>query len=437
MALPSRFLKPAANRSSQTKRGKKPMKVPGRPAGGVNPTIIGVVLSVLAHGLLIAFGPRADFSFAALTEAAQQQDAEETIVPLVEISPGDRARLPGFAQPRRIQPSPTGLNGLALQPGLPSTISRLPTPRTTTPRGRTQARSLPSATSRNQAARRSSLPSNITSRTLSPSAFGTRRTPSSSTTRTSQQTTLLPPSVPLPRESELSGISSSSSGIQLGTQLPLGTQNGVPAAPGTRAPSTDSPTDSAQDLLTSRIEAPTGSNGRPNTETDVEIARRDPDTELPITGEEQGESIPIAPPVVDTAAAQKDAPRLLAGFTYDGRETTQEEADSNLETWIAATAENKSDLESATASVEIDSKFKVCKDIPPNEGLIGVVINPDGSQEQAQVLRSVGYDILNRQALSAVEYEDFGQPDKSTQYQVTVEVIYEPEGCVEDLPEVE
>ena len=452
MAIPSRFLKPAANRSPKQdngknngeKTGKKPSQKPGKPAGkvagAISPTVVGVALSVFAHGLLIAFGPRTNFSFAALTEAAQQQDAEDTIVPLVEISPADRARLPGFAQPRRIQPSPTGLNSLALPPGLPNTAGRrLPTPQTSTAsRSRAQARSLPSATPRTQIRGRSSLPSNITSRTLSPSSFGTRRTPSRNDTRTSQPTAVLP-STPITDQLDLGGLTSSSSGIQLNPQAGVGTQNGVPNAPGTRPANSETRTGSAQDLLSREIEAQSGSNAiAQGGATDTEVARgSSPGLPPSQEGEEQGENIPITPPAVDTAAAQQDAPRLLDGFIYDGRETTEAEAEDNLEAWLAATAENKSDLEGATADIEIDSKFKVCKDTPPNQGLIGVLVNPDGSQEQAQVLRSIGYDILNRQALSAVEFKDFGQPDRPTQYQVTIDVIYQPEGCVEDLPEVE
>jgi len=446
MAIPTRFLKPAANRSSKEDAGKKPDKKPskkpskrperaaGRSNIAINPTVIGGLLSICAHGLFIAFGPRTDFSFAALTEAAQQQDAEETIVPLVEISPADRSRLPGFAQPRRLSTPPSGLNGLALNPGVgfPNTYSRGTTPRSgATTRSQTQARSIPSTTSRTQTRR--PLSSSTTSRTLSPYQFNTRPTPSRSNTRTSQTTTVLPSDI-LSEQQRLEG--NSALDLQLGTQLGLGTQNGTPNPPGTRSSSSDSST-RAEDLLTNRIEEAQagGSQNIPDRGTG-DIALNNPEPN-PAIGEEEGQNIPITPPVVATAPAQKDASRLLDGFVYDGRETTETEAESNVESWIEATARDTSEIASATANIEIDSKFKVCKDNPPNPGLIGVLINPDGSQEQAQVLRSVGYDILNRQALSAVEYKDFGQPEQVTQYQVTIDVIYEPEGCVKELPDVE
>ena len=442
MAIPSRFLKPAANRSPKKEPGKKPQKMPGTFAGkstsAVSPTLIGVVLSVFAHTLIIAFGPRTDFSFAALTEAAQEQDTEETIVPLVNISPADRTRLPSFAQPRRTQPVPTGLDGLALPPGIPNTATRrVPPARARTTIGsRTQTRGLPSATPQSQTRRRSSLPSSITSRTLSPSTFSTRRTPSRSSTRTSQPTAVLPSGTA--EQLDLSGITSSSSGLQLDTQQGLGTQNGVPAPPGTPTPNNQSPTGSASDLLTQAIEAAQANGSDANTAssgTSTEIARGNSDSALPGTEGEQVE-VEVPVPVVDTASAQKDAPRLVDGFTYDERLTSQEDGEMRLEEWFEDTAENKADVVTADADLEIDSNFKVCKENPPNEGLIGVIVNPDGSQEDARVLRSIGYDILNRQALSAVEYSDFGQPTQPTHYKVSVDVIYAPDGCVESLPDV-
>lgn len=443
MAIPTPFLKPADNGSSQESPGKKPSKKPKKVTGPttspVNPTVIGVLLSVFAHGLFIAFGPRTDFSFAALTEAAQQQDAKETIVPLVEISPADRSRLPGFAQPRRLSTPPSGLNGLALNPGVgfPNTYSRGATPPSgTASRGQTQARSIPSTTSRTQ--NRRPLSSSTTSRTLSPFNFGTRPTPTRGTaaaTRPSGTTTVLPSDLLSGQPGE---DGNSPLNLPRGNRTGLGTQNGAPNPPGTRSSSSDSQAGSTQDLLTRQIEAAQIGNNpnTPATDPNLEIARNNPEPN-PETGEEEGENIPIDPPVVDIAAAQTDAPRLLESFIFDDRETTPDEAEGNLATWLADTAEDTTDIESATANVEIDSKFKVCKDDPPNQGLIGVLVNPDGSQEQARVLRSIGYDILNRQALSAVEYKDFGQPAQTTQYQVTIDVIYEPEGCVKELPDVE
>ncbi|MGB7487231.1 MAG: hypothetical protein WA901_13645, partial [Phormidesmis sp.] len=118
--------------------------------------------------------PRANFSFAALTEAAQQQEAEETIVPLVELTPAERNRLPGFAQPRQLQPTPTGLGSLALPSGLPG-LSNIP-PRSISP---STARRIPSPTPQTQTTRQQQL-DNIRRASQAPPGFD----PSRITTRT-------------------------------------------------------------------------------------------------------------------------------------------------------------------------------------------------------------------------------------------------------------
>ena len=110
-------------------------------------------------------------------------------------------------------------------------------------------------------------------------------------------------------------------------------------------------------------------------------------------------------------------------------------AQTKREEWLSETAAGKDTIDRAEAELTIDSNFKVCKDIPPARGLIGVVVNPDGSKEAAEVLSSTGYDILNRQALDAVAYNDFGQPTAPTQYEVSIDVTYNPQGCVNELPE--
>jgi len=138
---------------------------------------------------------------------------------------------------------------------------------------------------------------------------------------------------------------------------------------------------------------------------------------------------------IDVAPAQGNPSRLLAGFVYDSTDVSQAEADVNLQAWLAETAENKSEIDTQQVSITIDSNFKVCKDNPPEDGLIGVVVNPDGSKEETTVLKSIGYDLLNRQALDQVERTDFGQISMPTQYQVAVGVLYQPDGCVEELPE--
>ncbi|MEL7520647.1 MAG: hypothetical protein AAGJ80_03310, partial [Cyanobacteria bacterium J06553_1] len=62
----------------------------GKVAKVITPTGVGVLLSVGAHAALLLFGPRTDLSFAALSQAAQQAESKETIVPLVQLTPAER-----------------------------------------------------------------------------------------------------------------------------------------------------------------------------------------------------------------------------------------------------------------------------------------------------------------------------------------------------------
>ncbi|MEL6492839.1 MAG: energy transducer TonB [Cyanobacteria bacterium J06621_3] len=416
MATP--FLRPTSKQSLRKKASAKAREK----ASALSPTIVTVLLSVAAHGIFIAFGPRASFSFAALSEAAQLQDAEESIVPIVQLTPADRSRLPAFAQPR---PSRTPLNSLSLPPGLPGLANT--TPKLNLP----QTRQIPSASTQTQRFRQnnpSTFRTSIPESNFRRSVIGRGR----SAPRPAPPVELIaPPSAPTASESSgstelpnLSGLSASNSGIQLDGQFQ--TQQGLPLPPGTRPEESTTPEPSADNLLDERLAAAQGTTSPGNSSPTPEPTDG--------TGSEP-ETVPFPEEPIQTASSQGNPRQLLSGYEYDATYVDDESAQRNLEAWLEASAESKSDLASSTEQITIDSNFKACLNNPPVEGLVGVIVNPDGSQDAATVLKSTGYDVLNRQALSAVEYKDFGQVEQSTQYQVAVEVEYEPSGCVEALPE--
>ncbi|EDX86708.1 hypothetical protein S7335_4414 [Synechococcus sp. PCC 7335] len=386
-----------------------------------------------AHALFFAFGPRTNFSFAALSEAAQQAEAEETIVPLVQLTPAERSRLPAFAQPRVLPPSRTGLSEELGLPSNLSSLSRGQLPRKSTPAGRLPSPTLstrrPTPNPIFRVPRTSVGPSTV--RTL-PSPRPLPSPPVRPSVRQRPTVSVLPPpSTPLPNVttgnlSITPGNGSSSSS----TALP-----NLPAA-GEAPSAADLQTTprSIEDALESTENRALADDSALSEETRSPLAT---DESPSTSAEPQTEPTDIAvlpPDSIDVAPAQGDSSRLLAGFIYDPTDVSQAEADANLQAWLTQTAENKSEIDTQQAAVTIDSNFKVCKDNPPADGLIGVVVNPDGSQSETKVLKSIGYDLLNRQALDAIERSDFGQPETPTQYQVSVEVIYQPEGCVEQLP---
>ena len=152
------------------------------------------------------------------------------------------------------------------------------------------------------------------------------------------------------------------------------------------------------------------------------------------TGGQPPANAPAEPPVIATAPAQGKPSPLMNGNEYDKRFVTEAEAEDNTKKWLSATAEGRERVAQATADIAVDSDFKSCREQPPVDGRIGVIANPDGTHAEATVLKSTGYDVLNRLALSRLEYEDFGRPEVPTQYVVNVKVIYKPAECTQAPP---
>jgi len=381
----------------------------------VTPTGIGVLLSIGAHAALLTYGPRTNFSFAALSRAAQEADAEETIVPLVTLSPAERNRLPSFAQPRQ-PPRTTGLSSLALPSGIldiptsrafknrPVPAKPLPAPRTTTP-------------SKPVGPLSGTLPSGVRP-TPFPLNFPITSLPRPA--RPQAPTVAVVPDPPLPAPSP----STSNTG-QTDRFNP-----DIPVLPGGVVLPSDR---SFSEALEGTQQASVNTNPMPTNETETE-------TPEPTEPSAETEDAPVdvavlVEPVIDEESAQGDVRRFANSNVYDEREVSEEEAEERTQEWLVATAEGRGTVATASAEITIDSGFKACRDIPPKDGRIGVVVNPDGSQEDITVLKSIGYDVLNRLALTTLEYEEFEQPKVPTQYQVDVNVEYKPEGCVEEIPE--
>lgn len=426
---------PKRPKSAPLKSAKSVLGPIGKIASAITPTGIGVLLSVGAHAALIAFGPRTDFSFAALTQENLEANPEETIVPILQLSAAERNRLPSFAQPRR-PPTSTGLSSLQLPSGLPSF------PSTRTPSTRTfkknpvPSRPIPSpSTSRPKPI--PGLQQALPNQPLQPTPFklnfpiGTSPSPSASA-----GTPYIPPEQDLTRELN-SGEGATP--IQLGTD-----ENGLPNlesnvpdigaainSDGNSAEPSESSGTSLSDVLSGTEGASIAAN--PSDEPSNNNETIEP-------GETGSTSIPVEnnADVIAAAPAEGDPSMLLkSSNVYNDVGVSEEEAEENLLAWLEDTAEGKEQVATETTEITVDSAFKACREIAPVNGLIGVVVNPDGTKEGIETLKSTGYGSINSLAISTLEYEDFGQPEVPTQYQVEVEVIYEPENCVEALPETE
>jgi hypothetical protein len=400
MALPSR-LKSAARSAFKG-------------ASILSPTGIGVLLSVGAHAALLAFGPQTNFSFAALNQAAQEAKAEETIVPVMQLSPAERSRLPSFAQPRSLSPSPTGLTNLPLPSGLPFL------PKTSTfPRRQVPANPMPSATTKapttgNLGALRRTIPSTTPFRLNIP----TTNVPAPSSRPPT--VAVLPPGQPTPPTSSSTNSPEASRGGDLPT-LSTGTNepasNGISTAQALEnteaagnANSAQNGAQNGQSIPNPFTNPPTDTEQAPTSESGVDIA---------VQPSETGES------------AQSESPLIASANVYDETNVSEEAAEQNLAKWL----EGKENVIRATAEMQIEPELKACRAAPPVDGRLGVIVNPDGTREEPTVLKSTGYDMINRLALSTLDYQNFGSVEAPTHYEVEVKVIYEPENCVETVPD--
>lgn len=395
------------------------------------PTTVGVLLSVGAHVLLLAFGPRTAFSFKALTQAAQAADAQETIVPLVQLTPAEQNRLPNFAQPQ-LPANLNGLSSLALPPGLPLVPNaKIPT---------AQSRSLTGNRLANSPLTRNSLTNNQLRQleagrisqgfrlgtTFPTSSLGDRTSSTLSLgNRQAVEVPVLPPPPP----------TNSSAPTESANASPALPANGSePAAP------------SASDLLPqldpnqetiSFGEAIARANAQPNPGANAgtnppDIGDRIPATDSPNAAQTPAENSSA----IARAPSQGGSSQLAQDFVYNSADVSEEAAKQNAAEWLQATAEGKGeDITQASTDLSIDSDFKVCQENPPVDALIGVVVNPDGTQTDVALLKRTGYPVLDRKAIAAVSYADFDTATVPTQYQVNIDVLYSPQGCVDSLPD--
>jgi hypothetical protein len=380
-------------------------------AGVISPTSIGVLLSVGAHAALWAASPQTSFSFAALTQAAQEANAEETIVPIMQLSPTERNRLPSFAQPRGLSSSPTGLTSLPLPSGLPFIA---PKPNTFA-RRQVPANPMPSATT--------PAPTRGTLGTLGRTVPFSLNIPTTTPPARSSSSQSSVPAVPLIDLPATPPASSSAPNPETNSNNSSNPNGDLPnLTPGTEAPVTG---------IAQALEGTEAAGNANSTNLPADALATSPEKE---PAKEPGIEIPVEPPVTDDAIAQNESPLIASSNVYDETNVSEAEAEQNLAKWL----EGKDNVLRNTSEITINSEFTACREDSPVEGRLGVVVNPDGSQEGAIVLKSTGYEMLNRLALTTLGYENFGPIEAPTHYEIEVKVINEQSECVEEevVPEI-
>ncbi|PZO55750.1 MAG: hypothetical protein DCF15_09950 [Phormidesmis priestleyi] len=397
------------------------------------PTTVGVLISVGAHVLLLAFGPRTAFSFKALTQAAQAADAQETIVPLVQLSPAEQNRLPNFAQPQ-LPSNLNGLSSLSLPPGLPLVPNtKIPT---------AQSRPLTG--------------SQFTSRPLPGSSITSDQLRQLEAGRLSQGFkigTTFPGLSPGGRTSSALGLGNRQS-VEIPVSPPMPPASIAPTAPANASPTplangSGPAAPSAIDLLPqfepnqntiSFGDAVARANDQPNAGANPpDIGDRIPASGSPNAAQTPAGNSDDNSSAIARVPAQGNFSQLAQDFVYNSADVSEDAAQKNAAEWLQTTAEGKGEnIAQASADLGIDSGFiKVCQENPPVNALIGVVVNPDGTQTDLTLLKRTGYPILDRQAINAVSYADLDTAAVPTQYQVNINVDYSPQGCVENLPDAD
>jgi hypothetical protein len=177
-----------------------------------------------------------------------------------------------------------------------------------------------------------------------------------------------------------------------------------------------------------------GRVGLPNSEGPV------PEPTIPTLGQNRQETILayVASLALPEERMEQLAAMVWQRYGYSTLDTSRGDYTDNLIRW-QETIQQETGLEDLTAEEDrtdfsVEMERRVCLVQPPGEVRIGFVANPDGSFRQGPVLlRSSGYDELNRKALEVVrQYESPGDDDIKA-YTVTVEtaVEYGPNDCLE------
>lgn len=362
-----------------------------------SPQGIAVVASLGLHGALFAAGP----SFSRLQDgpiSSNSFDEAERRVPLVELTAEEQSRLPNF-------------NRTSAYPWLPEGdtdfLSMLPPPTSL-----------------------GNIPSN--------GGSGLSSTPDISIPRTSR---------PSPgRPSPLGRSSASPFGLGQGSSI-----ISIPAPGGAARPGTPIPGDPSAAAGGSNNGGSTAENSTAESSTaEAEGANRDGESNGSGTSREPSAadldltlgprpSPEAAPSGNGDASEPTRSATPIARMEHSDERTTDAEAESAQNTWIASMAEELGQPEltvAETFAITIPYEQRICLNPSPSEGLLGLTVLPaeDGTATlSTTVLRSTGYPFLNtaaQQALQAQLVESDVVLEPGALYRAVVQIDYDPENCV-------
>ncbi|MBE7380779.1 MAG: hypothetical protein F6J95_005150 [Leptolyngbya sp. SIO1E4] len=122
-------------------------------------------------------------------------------------------------------------------------------------------------------------------------------------------------------------------------------------------------------------------------------------------------------------------------YAYDATDTTDEDLEERLATWLEESTPlvNNSPIATATpVKLPVEYGQRLCLPTPPHEGLMAALISAEGEiLEEPKILRSTGYRFINEQATQFIETLDFSSVERPTAYQFEVVVAYDPDICID------
>ncbi len=199
----------------------------------------------------------------------------------------------------------------------------------------------------------------------------------------------------------------------------------------------------------------TSQNQTDNQNTDNEIAVLSPPSNPPNSGgnddtADNTSTVQEPPTLVALKdGAQAEVPDLLRDFLTRLRHsvlrTTDPETEETKQKWLVNLTEeqglNVSTAQGLEKAVEIrypliadeGRRFLSCLTPLPKKGLVGVVVDADGTiATEPALLRSSGYGFLNEIALEkAKDYTDFPEESSQQAYTIDIEVDYDEDACVD------
>jgi hypothetical protein len=192
------------------------------------------------------------------------------------------------------------------------------------------------------------------------------------------------------------------------------------------------PEQSGRPSMTTAAATPDSAAGNPN---QAQPASASPATSSgePTAASPETPSMEMAATAPDQAAQTK-LEELRAGLVFEAAGTTDAEAAAAKTAWLANAQTQAGEtglLSAAPGSITVDSNIRLCVDNPPLNGLVGVLVNPEGGiVGNPKLLKSTGYENLNQAALNAVRQSPFEAATQFTTYEFTVNVGYDAENCV-------